>query len=72
MDEVERGRGGDVAGIAVVHVAQRVASTAPPQELLVSRTVADLLAGFGASFEGRGEHTLKGVEQSWRLFAVTT
>lgn len=62
-------RGTDVAGIAV-HIAQRVQSSAEPGEILVSRTVVDLVAGSGTPFEDRGEHELKGVPGLWRLFAV--
>jgi class 3 adenylate cyclase len=39
-------------------------------EILVSRTVADLVAGSGIEFEDRGEHELKGVPGCWRLFVV--
>jgi len=63
-------RGDDVAGIAV-HIAQRVSSLAGPGEVLVSRTVVDLVAGSGLVFEDHGEHELKGVPGGWRLFAVT-
>ncbi len=66
--EVE-GRGDDIAGIAV-HIAARVAGTAGTGEILVSRTVTDLVAGSGIDFEDRGEHELKGVRDPWRLFAV--
>jgi class 3 adenylate cyclase len=62
-------RGDDVAGIAV-HLAQRVSAQAGPGEVLVSRTVTDLVAGSGIQFEDRGEHELKGVPGSWRLYAV--
>jgi class 3 adenylate cyclase len=62
-------RGDDVAGIAV-HIAQRVSALAQPSEVLVSRTVTDLVAGSGIQFEDRGEHELKGVLGTWRLFAV--
>jgi class 3 adenylate cyclase len=62
-------RGEDVSGIAV-HLAQRVQSIALPGELLVSRTVVDLVAGSGIEFEDRGEHELKGVPGTSRLFAV--
>jgi class 3 adenylate cyclase len=61
--------GDDVAGIAV-HTAQRVASLAGAGEVLVSRTVADLLAGSDFTFDDKGEHSLKGVPGSWRLFSV--
>jgi class 3 adenylate cyclase len=66
--EVER-RGDDVAGIAV-NTAARVEALAAPGEVLVSRTVVDLVAGSGLRFLDRGEHQLKGVPGSWRLFAV--
>jgi class 3 adenylate cyclase len=66
--EVEIGDGG-VAGIAV-HIGARVAALAGPGEVLVSGTVKDLVAGAGLEFEERGEHELKGVPGSWRLFAV--
>ena len=59
----------DVAGIAV-HIGQRVESLAAPGEVFVSRTVADLLAGSDFSFDDRGEHQLKGVPGSWRIFRV--
>jgi pimeloyl-ACP methyl ester carboxylesterase len=61
--------GDDVGGIAV-HIGARVAATAEPGEIRVSRTVADLVAGSGLEFEDRGEHELKGVPGSWRLLAV--
>ena len=66
--EVER-RGDDVAGIAV-HIAARVQAQAQPGEVLVSRTVADLVTGSGITFSDRGEHQLKGVPGTWQLFAV--
>jgi class 3 adenylate cyclase len=62
-------RSEDVGGISV-HIAARVEQTAEPGEVLVSRTVTDLVAGSGIEFEDRGEHELKGVPGSWRLFAV--
>jgi class 3 adenylate cyclase len=68
--EVER-RGTELAGIAV-HLTCRVCDTAQPGEVLVSRTVVDLVAGSGATFDDRGEHELKGIPEAWRLFAVTT
>jgi pimeloyl-ACP methyl ester carboxylesterase len=68
--EVElRGDDHDVSGIAV-HIAQRVSALARPGEVLVSRTVTDLVAGSGIEFADRGEHELKGVPGTWRLFAV--
>ena len=61
---------GDISGIAV-HVASRVSALANADEVLVSRTVVDLVGGSGIEFEDRGEHTLKGVQRPWQLFAVT-
>jgi class 3 adenylate cyclase len=68
--EVER-RSTELAGIAV-HLASRICHTAQPGEVLVSRTVVDLVAGSGTTFDDRGEHELKGIPAPWRLFAVTT
>jgi class 3 adenylate cyclase len=59
----------DIGGIAV-HVASRVQSHAEPGEILVSRTVADLVAGSGIRLADRGEQELKGVPGTWRLFEV--
>jgi class 3 adenylate cyclase len=64
-------RGDDVGGLAV-HIGARVAGLARPGEILVSRTVRDLVAGSGLSFAERGEHELKGVPERWPLYAVTT
>ncbi len=61
---------GDKIGGIAVHTASRVMSTANPEEILVSRTVKDLVAGSGLMFEDRGSHTLKGVPEPWQLFAV--
>lgn len=66
--EIER-RGDDVAGIAV-HLAQRVQAVAHPGEVLVSRTVVDLVVGSDIHFTDRGEHELKGLPGMWRLFLV--
>jgi DNA-binding NarL/FixJ family response regulator len=63
-------RGDDVGGIAV-HIGARVATSAPPGEVVVSSTVKELVAGSGIGFDDRGEHALKGVPDRWRLFAVT-
>ena len=61
--------GEKIAGIAV-NVGSRVAAAAAPGEVLVSGTVKDLVAGSGFSFDDRGEHELKGVPGTWRLYAV--
>ena len=60
---------GKVAGLAVV-IGARVAAAAQGGEVLVSQTVKDLVAGAGLEFEERGEHELKGVPGSWRLYSV--
>lgn len=61
--------GDDVGGIAV-HTASRISSLAGSSEVLVSRTVKDLVAGSGIQFEDRGTHTLKGVPDEWALLAA--
>lgn len=62
-------RGDDVAGVGV-HIAARVAGLAAASEVLVSRTVCDLVLGSEFRFEDRGDHLLKGVEGDWRLMAL--
>jgi class 3 adenylate cyclase len=62
--------GDDVGGIAV-NIGARVGSAAGAGEVLVSRTVTDLVAGSGIEFEDRGVHALKGVPGEWQLFAVS-
>jgi class 3 adenylate cyclase len=62
-------RGDDIAGIAVV-IGQRISSYAGAGEVLVSRTVADLVAGSDIELRDQGEHELKGVPGTWRLLAV--
>jgi class 3 adenylate cyclase len=66
--EVEN-RGVDVSGIAV-HIAARVMAAAGEGEILVSRTVRDLIAGSEIELEERGAHQLKGVAGDWLLYAV--
>ena len=61
--------GEGVAGIAV-HIGARVASLAGPDEVLVSSTVKDLVAGSTLSFSERGTYDLKGVPGSWRIYRV--
>jgi class 3 adenylate cyclase len=60
----------DVGGIAV-HIGARIAALAGPGEILVSRTVKDLVTGSGLDFEDRAEHDLKGVPGSWQLYALS-
>jgi class 3 adenylate cyclase len=60
---------GKRAGLAVT-IGSRIAAIAGPREVLVSRTVKDLTAGSGFSFDDRGEHELKGVPERWQLYRV--
>jgi class 3 adenylate cyclase len=62
-------RGGDVGGIAV-HLAAGVMAEAQAEEILVSRTVKDLVVGSDIAFEDRGVRSLKGIGEDWQLFAV--
>jgi class 3 adenylate cyclase len=62
-------RGDDVGGIAV-HLAARIMAAAGPGEVLVSRTVRDLVGGSGIPLEDRGTFTLKGLTDPWQLFAA--
>lgn len=62
-------RGHDIGGIGV-HVAARVLDTAGPGEVMASGAVPLLVAGSGFEFHDRGEHELKGVPGTWKLFAV--
>jgi class 3 adenylate cyclase len=60
----------DVGGIAV-HIGARIMAAAGPGEVLVSRTVRDLVAGSDIALEDRGTHTLKGIGDQWQLFAAS-
>jgi class 3 adenylate cyclase/pimeloyl-ACP methyl ester carboxylesterase len=62
-------RGDDVGGIAV-HVAARIMAEAGEGEILVSRTVKDLVVGSDLVFEDRGVRRLKGIDGEWPLLAV--
>ncbi len=64
--ECERS-GEKLAGIAV-HIGARVAGLAEAGQVLVSRTVKDLVAGSGLTFVDHGTHQLKGVSDQWQLF----
>ncbi len=59
-----------VAGIAV-NIGARVAAEAGANEILVSQTVRDLVAGSGIAFDDRGSHELKGIPGTWQLFAAS-
>ena len=67
--EIEIRADDEVAGVAV-HIAARVEQLADAAEVLVSSTVKDLVAGSDIEFDDRGEHQLKGVPGTWRLFSV--
>jgi class 3 adenylate cyclase len=62
-------RDADVGGIAV-HIAARVMAAADTGEVLVSRTVHDLVTGSDYMLEDRGAHALRGMTGEWQLFAV--
>ena len=63
-------RGDRLAGIGV-HIASRILSLAEPGEVLVSRTVRDLVAGSGLTFVDYGMHALKGIPDEWQVLAAT-
>jgi len=67
--EIER-EAMNITGLTV-HIGARVGAAADPGQVLVSRTVHDLVAGSGLTFASRGEHELKGIPGGWELFAVT-
>jgi len=67
--EIELTTDDDVAGLAVA-IGARVGALAGPSEILVSSTVKDLVAGSGLALQDRGLHSLKGVPDEWRLYAV--
>lgn len=60
-----------VEGVAV-HAGARVAALAGPGEVVVTRTVKDLVTGSKIGFSDRGAHTLKGLDGEWDLFDVVT
>ena len=66
--EVER-VGDSLGGLAVV-IGARIGALAGPGEILVSRTVKDLVVGSEVAFGARGEHHLKGVPGDWELYSV--
>lgn len=61
---------GDGVGGIAVHIGARVSAKAAADEVLVSSTVKDLVAGSGLKFADRGVHVLKGVPGEWRLYSV--
>lgn len=62
-------RNGDIGGIAA-HLAARILHEAAAGEILVSRTVKDLVVGSDVAFDDRGMHHLKGIDGEWELLAV--
>jgi class 3 adenylate cyclase len=68
--ECERA-GGGLRGVAV-HIGARIGGVAEADEILVSSTVRDLVAGSGIPFEDAGRHELKGVPDAWQLYRVVT
>jgi class 3 adenylate cyclase len=68
IGEIEVGAG-DISGIAV-HLAARIMAEAGTDEILVSRTVKDLVVGSDLSFEDRGTRSFKGIDEEWQLFAA--
>ena len=61
--------GGGIGGIAM-HIGARVATAANSDEVMVSSTVKDLVAGSGIQFADHGLHSLKGVPGEWELLEV--
>jgi class 3 adenylate cyclase len=64
-------RGDDIAGLAVT-IAKRVCDLASPGQVLVSEMVRGMMVASGIQFEDQGEHELKGVPGTWKLFAVAS
>ena len=62
-------RGRNIGGLAV-HIDARVAATGGSGEIVVSSTVKELMAGSDVTFLDRGEHELKGIPGTWRLYVV--
>jgi len=64
-------RGDSLEGVAI-HMAARVSGMAAGGDILVSRTIKDLVAGSGIEFEDFGTHTLKGIPDEHQLFKVAS
>jgi len=63
-------RGDDLGGLTV-SIAKRICDLAEPDQVLVSEAVRSHVVGSGLNFEDRGEHALKGLPGTWRLYAVS-
>jgi class 3 adenylate cyclase/pimeloyl-ACP methyl ester carboxylesterase len=68
--EIERRENNDIGGLSV-HIAARVVAHAGAGEIVVTRTVAELLGATEYQLHDRGEHELRGVPGNWRLFAIS-
>ena len=64
-------RGDSLEGVAI-HMAARISGLAAGRDILVSRTVKDLVAGSGIEFEDFGTHALKGIPDEHQLYRVTS
>jgi hypothetical protein len=69
LDTVELRDDGRIGGVAV-HIAARVMAEAKGGEVLVSRTVRDVLLGSRYERDDRGEYSFKSVPDLWRLYAT--
>ena len=69
VGQIEVHEDGDISGIAV-NLAARVEQHAVAGELWTSSTVRDMMLGGADTFSDRGEHVLKGIDGSWRLYSV--
>jgi hypothetical protein len=56
--------------VFAVHLASRISSKTPPNGILVSRTVKDLVVGSGITFADQGTRSLKGIPGEWSLWSV--
>jgi class 3 adenylate cyclase len=61
---------GEDAGGTTFEIAAEVAGLAKPRQVLISRTVLDVVVGSGIATADRGEHVIRGVPGSWRLYSV--
>jgi class 3 adenylate cyclase len=64
-------RGDDIAGLAVV-IAKRVCDIAGPGQVLLSEAVRSNMVGTDLAFDDYGDHELKGVPGTWRLYSLAT
>ena len=68
---VQNGRTTIIRSVTRQALGARAIATAGGGEVVVTRTVKDLVAGSGLRFDDRGEHQLKGIPDAWHLFALT-